>query len=43
MDLNSRINGLDFIGQTSKKKRPTQRALDWWDSARFQVFCVASS
>jgi len=23
------------------KKRPTQRAPDWWESARFQALCVA--
>jgi hypothetical protein len=23
------------------KKRPTQRALDWWESARFQAVSVA--
>jgi hypothetical protein len=27
----------------SKKRRPTQRAPDWWESARFQAVCVAWS
>ena len=25
------------------KNRPTQRAPDWWESARFQAVCVAWS
>jgi len=25
------------------KSRPTQRAPDWWESARFQAVCVAWS
>jgi hypothetical protein len=29
--------GLLFQGDS----RPTQRAPDWWDSARFQAVCVA--
>ena len=38
MDLDSGINGLGYIGQNSTKKRPIKRALDWWESARFQAF-----
>jgi hypothetical protein len=41
MDLGARINGVDYIGQAFMKKRPTQRAPDRWESARFQAVRVA--
>jgi hypothetical protein len=30
-----------FISEIPNKKRPTQRAPDWWESARFRALCVA--
>ena len=31
------------LTNTLRTSSPTQRAPDWWDSARFQAVCVASS
>jgi hypothetical protein len=31
----------DRKGTSQVKSRPTQRAPDWWESARFQAVCVA--
>src|SRR6266508_1719002 len=34
--------GIAANGYHNPTSRPTQRAPDWWESARFQAVCVAS-
>jgi len=33
----------DLYQNIAQEPRPTQRAPDWWESARFQAVCVAWS
>ena len=39
----SRENQISFLraGVIAQEICPTQRAPDWWESARFQALCVA--